>query len=188
SAPGVAAGARIVADPAGRPARKLAYAVTPSGPLAAALLGDGELALVGAKERKALVGPSTSEESRVTLTLPVGGSVTELLVDGRGEDLFAGTSEGQLVRVDVRDPRPPGVAETLPAARRPGSPITVLGFLIGDRTLVVGDAAGGVSSWQVLPGAGGERRLQRIHEFAPHDAAVVAFAPSRRDKGFVTAG
>ena len=64
----------------------------------------------------------------------------------------------------------------------------MLQFLNGDRTLVVGDRAGAVSTWQVVPPPlGGEARLTRIYEFAPHAAAVVAASPSRRDKGFVTA-
>jgi phosphate transport system permease protein len=66
--------------------------------------------------------------------------------------------------------------------------VTALGFLIGDRTVVVGDGAGGVSSWQVvgLPGEG-ERKVTRVHRFAPHAQAVVAITASARDKGFATA-
>jgi phosphate transport system permease protein len=184
----VASGDPIVVDPARRPIRQVAYAVTPDGPLTVAAVGGAELALVRARERKALVGPSTKEEARETLMLPIQGEIAALLVDGRGEDLFAGATGGQLVRVDLRDAGGPRIAETLAVARRGGAPLTVLGFLIGDRTLIVGDAAGGVTSWQVLPGAGQQRRLEQIHAFAPHDGAVVAFAPSRRDKGFVTVG
>jgi phosphate transport system permease protein len=184
----VVSGDPIVVDPTRRPIRHVAYAVTPNGPLTVAAVGETELALVRVRERKALVGPSTKEEARETLMLPIRGEIAGLLVDGRGEDLFAGTSGGQLVRVDLRDAGGPRVAETLTVARRPGAPLTVLGFLIGDRTLIVGDAAGGVTSWQVLPGPGQQRRLERIHEFAPHDGAVVVFAASRRDKGFVTVG
>jgi phosphate transport system permease protein len=178
----------IVADPSGRAIRQVAYAVTPDGPVTAATVGDAELALIRVRERKALVGPSTKEEARETLALPVQGEIARLLVDGRGEDLFAGTTGGQLVRVDLREGGGPRVAETLAVGPQAGTPVTVLGFLIGDRTLIVGDAAGGVSSWQVLPGGGQGRRLERIHEFVPHDGAVVALAPSRRDKGFVTVG
>jgi phosphate transport system permease protein len=178
----------IVADSAGRPIREVAYAAAPGGPLAAAVVGPTEIALVRTRERKALVGPSTREESRQTIALPTRGEVRELALDGRGEDLFAGTSTGEVVRVDLREPAP-RVAETVMAARPPGAGVTVLGFLIGDRTLVVGDAAGGVSSWQVLPGppTDPQRRLRKIHDFAPHGSAIVAFGPSWRDKGFVTA-
>jgi phosphate transport system permease protein len=153
----------------------------------AALLGPREVVLVRTRERKALVGPSTREETRESIALAVQGEVRELQLDGRGEDLFAGTTAGELVRVDLRGATP-RVAETVVAVRRLGAAVTALGFLIGDRTLVVGDAAGGVTSWQVLQdeGPAQERRLRKIHDFAPHGAAVVAFGASRRDKGFVT--
>ena len=60
-----------------------------------------------------------------------------------------------------------------------------LGFLIGDRTLVVRDQGGGVSSWQLVPPpGGGERRLTRIYEFAGHAGPVVTIDASKRDKGF----
>ncbi|MBI2492919.1 MAG: ABC transporter permease subunit, partial [Candidatus Rokubacteria bacterium] len=67
------------------------------------------------------------------------------------------------------------------------APVTRLGFLIGDRTLVVGDGAGGVSTWQMVPPpAGGERRLTRVYQFQGHAGPVAAIAASKRDKGFAT--
>jgi phosphate transport system permease protein len=85
----------------------------------------------------------------------------------------------------MRDRDDPKVAETVAAGN---APVTALAFLIGDRTLVVGDQSGAVSSWQVVPpAAGGGPRLTRIHDFAAHGAPVIAIGASRRDKGFVTA-
>src|SRR5213076_1273772 len=56
-----------------------------------------------------------------------------------------------------------------------------------DRTLVVGDGAGGVSTWQMVsPPGGGERRLTRVNRFQDHPAPVAAVTASRRDKGFAT--
>ena len=113
------------------------------------------------------------------------GAVTALRLDGRGQDLFVGTARGQLVRYDLRDPAGPRRAEAMATGT---APITLLQFLNGDRTLVVGDGAGAVTTWQVVPPPlGGEPRLTRTYEFVPHKAPVVAASPSRRDKGFVTA-
>jgi phosphate transport system permease protein len=68
-----------------------------------------------------------------------------------------------------------------------GTPISVLRFLNGDRTLVAATEGGEVATWQMLrAGEGGSPRLTRIHRFEPHGAPVVAAAVSRRDKGFVT--
>jgi phosphate transport system permease protein len=168
-----------------RPLRALAHATAEGGALTVAQVGPTELVVLGVVERKALVGPGRKEESRQTLRVDVDGEVTRLALDSRGEELFVGASGGQVVRYDLRDRTSPARAEAVstgPAA------VTALGFLIGDRTLVVGDLQGRVSTWQVLaPPAGGERRLTRIHEFQSQAGPVLAVRASRRDKGFATA-
>jgi phosphate transport system permease protein len=177
----------LIADPDKQPITRLARVVAPAGPITAAAVGPKELVLLTVKETKALIGPSTKEESSQRLSLPIEGVITGLALDGRGEDLFVGASSGQLIRVDLREPSDPKIAGTVAATIRPGVGVSVMGFLIGDRTIVVGDASGGVSSWQLLQADGGERRLTKIYDFTPHAGPVVAFAPSNRDKGFVTA-
>ena len=62
------------------------------------------------------------------------------------------------------------LAETVDATSNHAG-IGVLGFLIGDRTLVTGDQAGDVSSWQVVQEADGGRQLTRIQRFTPHERA-----------------
>jgi phosphate transport system permease protein len=183
----LAAGDPITVDPDRRPIAILAHVVAPSGPITAAAVGPKEIALVTVKERKALIGPSTKEESRQRLSLPVEGEIAALALDGRGEDLFAGTSSGQVIKIDLRDLNDPKIGGAVHVTSRRGAGVTILGFLIGSRTLVVGDTSGGVSTWQLLQADGGERRLTRIYAFAPHEGPVIAFSPSQRDKGFVTA-
>jgi phosphate transport system permease protein len=168
-----------------RPIVRLAVATASGGPLSVAQVAAAELVLQTVQEKKALIGPSRKEETRQALIPPVEGEITALRLDGRGEDLFLATSRGQLLRYDLRDPSNPVLAETIDATTNRAG-IGVLGFLIGDRTLVTGDQTGEVSSWQVVQDASG-RRLTRIHRFTPHTAPVVGFAASRRDKGFVTA-
>ncbi len=167
-----------------RPILRLAVAAASGGPLTVAQVAPAELVLQSVQEKKALVGPIRKEEARQALTPPLEGEITAIRLDGRGEDLFLATSRGQLLRYDLRDPSQPALAETVDATTsRVG--IGMLGFLIGDRTLVTGDQTGEVSSWQVVQDSAG-RRLARIHRFTPHTAPVVGFAASRRDKGFVT--
>ena len=185
--PELVVGDPITADPGKRPITRLAHVVTPAGPITAAAVGAKEIALLTVKETKALIGPSTKEASSQRLSLPIEGEIATLSLDGRGEDLFVGASSGQILRVDLRDPGDPKVAGAVAATTRPGIGIGTMGFLIGDRTLVVGDTLGGVSSWQLLQADGGERRLTKVYDFTPHAGAVVGFAPSSRDKGFVTA-
>jgi phosphate transport system permease protein len=170
-----------------RPILRLTGAATGSGPVTVAQVGPRDLVIQTVVEKKALIGASRREELLQALAVDAEGEVTALRLDGRGDDLFLGTSGGEVVRYDLRHREAPRRAEAVPVSA-PGTPITLLQFLNGDRTLVAGDRAGGVTTWQVVPPpTGGEARLTRIAQFAPHAAPVVAASPSRRDKGFVTA-
>jgi phosphate transport system permease protein len=171
-----------------RPILAVAAATAESGSVLAAQLGPRDVVVKTVTERKGLVGGGTREESLATVTLPGDGEVTALNIDQRGQNLFVGTSRGQIIRVDLGDKAAPRVAETVDVAAAAGPPVTVVDFLLGDRTIIVGDRAGGVTSWQILsPPTGGEARLTRIHEFQRHAGPVVAVSASPRDKGFVTA-
>ncbi|OGW62079.1 MAG: ABC transporter permease [Nitrospirae bacterium RBG_16_64_22] len=185
--PEVVAAAPLAVDPSKRPIERLAHIVGPDGAVTAAQLGAREIILLSVKETKALVGEAKREESRKTLSLPSQGEITALAIDARGDNLFAGTSMGEIVSLGLREETEPEVTRLGREQDETAPSITALGFLNGDRTLVVGDAAGGVTSWQVLQDAGGDRRLTRIYKFVSHEGPVIAFAPSRRDKGFLTA-
>ncbi|HLF93602.1 MAG TPA: ABC transporter permease subunit, partial [Planctomycetota bacterium] len=174
-------------DESGRPLRFLSHIVTEKGAAYAAAVDAREIALLLLKRKKSLIGEGKPEETRRKVAIPGAGEVRALALDGRGDDLFVGTSAGALFRVDLRDPAEPRIAETLSPATRNGAPVTLLGFLIGDRTLVVGDGAGGVASWQLLRPAESDYRLSRIYDFESHASPIVAFSPSMRDKGFLVA-
>jgi phosphate transport system permease protein len=183
--PEIIPGDPVKVDAEGRPLRHVAYTAAKAGPITAAVVGPKDLVLVTVKETKALIGPSTKEASSRAVPLPVDGEITALALDGRGEDLFVGTSSGQVITVDLREPSEPKVAGTVQTGN--GKAVTALEFLIGDRTLIVGDAGGGLTSWQLLRGDGGDRRLTKIYTFPSHPGPVAAITPSRRDKGFASA-
>ncbi len=186
--PGQEFGAPVALDPErSRAILRLAGATTGSGPVVVAQVGPKDLVLQTVVEKKSLIGAPRREESIQTLALDVDGEVTALRLDGRGDDLFVGTSRGELVRYDLRDKDTPRRAEGVAVAAG-GTAISLLQFLNGDRTVVVGDRAGAVTTWQLVPPpTGGAARLTRIYEFPAHAAPVIAASPSRRDKGFVTA-
>ena len=179
-------GAPIVLDPDGKRAlQRVTGVVTGSGPVVIAQVGPRDLVVHTVVEKKALIGAARREESLQTLTVEADGEVTALKLDGRGDDLFVGTSRGELVRYDLRDKSALQRAERVAAAT---APITLLQFLNGDRTIVVGDRGGAVTTWQlVAPPTGGSARVAPVERFATHAAPVIAASPSRRDKGFVTA-
>jgi phosphate transport system permease protein len=175
----------VVVDPERkRPIQRLAMAAPPDSLMTVAQVGPTDLVVQTVAEKKALIGPSRRQEVRQDLRVNADGEITALALDGRGDDLFVGTSRGEVLRYDLRRRSSPALAETVAPG---GGEVTALGFLIGDRTLVAGDSHGRVSTWQLASVAGvGASRLTRIHEFPAHGAAVTAFAASPRDKGFVT--
>ena len=171
-----------------RPVLRLASGGVDAGGVTVAQVGPTDLVVQSVVEKKALIGGTRREESLERFVPELAGEITALKLDNRAEELFIGTSQGQVLRYDLKDPASPKLAEAVGVASKPGSAVTVLGFLIGDRTLVVGDQAGGVSSWQVVPPpGGGEKRLTRTYQFTAHAAPVIAITASKRDKGFATA-
>ncbi|PYM74735.1 MAG: ABC transporter permease, partial [Candidatus Rokuibacteriota bacterium] len=168
-------GAPVNMDPGkNRAIARLTGAVTGRGPVTIAQVGRTTLAIHSVAEKKSLIGPTGRQESSASLEVPFDGEITALRLDGRGEDLFIGTSRGQLVWYDMRNVQEPRRAGAADAGE---APITALGLLIGDRTLVVGDGQGGVSTWQLVPGLGGGERREdperddERHEKQPGDDA-----------------
>ena len=86
-----------------RPILDVTFAAAAGGPVTVARVGPAELILQTVVEKKALIGGSRREESLAALPIAVDGDITALQLDRRGEDLFVGTSRGQLVRYDLRD-------------------------------------------------------------------------------------
>ena len=67
--------------------------------------------------------------------------------------------------------------------------MTVLSYLLGERTLVVGTTSGSVSTWVFSDHRSGnsDGLLRKVHTFTPHYRPVTSLSISQRDKGFLTA-
>jgi phosphate transport system permease protein len=179
--PSVAEPTRLVVDPAGRPLGPFAARQEEDGTAAAAQLADGTIALVQAKEeRNEITGAVTFAETRSAASAP--GTLGALLLDGERRNLYGGTAAGEVVWWRI-GPDGLSAATILPAG---GAAITALGLLIGDRSLVVGQADGLVSIWFQARGPNGAFQLTRVREFPTAGSAILAIAPSWRDKGFLT--
>jgi phosphate transport system permease protein len=175
----------LTLDPSARPIRKVAEAATEQGALIAAVVGPREATLVQLRKKRTLMGEGKLEEVHRPLVLSLEADITALAMDGRGEDLFLGLDNGQMVRVDLREADPKPTAPVL-AASKAGSSVTALMFLNGDRTLAVGDASGGISTWQVLRSEEGNYFVARVHPYPPQAAAIAQFSISLRDKSFAS--
>ena len=165
------------------PVTMLAYRFNDHGTVLALQSGDGRLSVVRLPEDDAAaIDPVITE-----LPKP-HGAVTSLALDGSLENLYIGTTKGLVVHVALSDQELPTVKGGY-VVTAPTTAVTALGFLNGDRSLVVMTAAGEVSAWGLIRHAEDQSRwrLTKMHTFRPHGAPVTAFAPSQRVKGFVTA-
>jgi len=108
----------------------ITWAVTDSGPLVISATGPREIALLFLKQKKNnMTGAMKTTEILKSLTLPGDVTISDLLVDDRGEDLYAVVNDGQLLRVDLRDLDNPKPAAPRGGLLQVGTAVTAIGFL-----------------------------------------------------------
>jgi len=172
----------LLVNSVGQTVRLVAHTAREGAAVVAAAIDDPRrVMVVRVSEETSLLGATDRKETHDQIDFRTQGAISALIVDERGTDLFVGTDRGEVVRVDLR-PRELHAEPSVNAASRSGAGITALGFVLGDRRLVVGDEAGGVSTWQLVGGA--EPALARIDEFTAFAGPVSLFAASLRHKGF----
>ena len=156
---------------------RLAYQPTEGGSLVAALTDQGHL----------LYAAIPFGAAPVALTGHGDEPVTALIFDSRGETLSIGTAHGNLYHYNVREGTQPSLIETTSVAP-PGTSVTALSYLIGDRSLVIGSSVGEVSVWMPVRQTqeSATTRFRPIHHFDTHPSPVTVISPSLRDKGFIT--
>jgi phosphate transport system permease protein len=121
--------------------------------------------------------------------IPDGDRISHVLVPGMGDDVYLARADGKVHRYSMRDFENPVLAETVSVVPS-GVDLTVLGFLLGDKSMVVGGSDGSVTIFFLIERKGAESSdglsLVRTREFRPHSSAVTGFAPSQRGKTFAT--
>jgi phosphate transport system permease protein len=187
NAPSVRVGTPIAAAPTPQPITKLAYQSTDSEVRIVALLQDQHLWLTTSRTVSRPDGTTTASTTQVDLTPNIPGRVTALALPGRAELLAVGTEEGKVCHLDLRDAAKPLLTETTQASEQ-SKAITALAYLMGDRSLVVGDAAGQVVVWMPVRehATTNQTHMTAIHRFAAHQSAVTDITISQRDKGFIS--
>lgn len=150
------------------------------------LLPGNRLSVVRQVAKEDLFGNTTTQTHRILLDKGLPGSVTAFTMDTEGTTLYAGTENGRLVRWEFD--REGGIRskETVPAFRDHRA-ITSLAMVLGDVSLAVGDAKGGLSAWFPVHD-GGRARLQLVHPLRSHDGAVREIHASNRNKGLLSLG
>jgi phosphate transport system permease protein len=146
----------------------------------AAVLADGSVTLLRREVTENMFTGEVSESwSRVELQTPTPPQ--SLLLDRQARNLYGTRDDGTMLWWSTG----PGGSNVPQEVGAPGSPVTALGLLLGDRSLVVGRADGSLEVWFAVRDEDGESKLTRIRGFTALDGAVRHIASSARDKGFV---
>src|SRR5262249_44301305 len=175
--PEVREGKPLQVDEQGRAITSLVYRDNEGTVKAAALVGPRILLFFSQQEKTSLLGESSLEQSRVDLSPVLKSDVTALALDQIQSNLLAGTASGEIYHWQVDDPENVQLVQTFVAAP-PGAVISVLGWVLGGRSLIVGDTKGGVSVWfQVRnPENPQDTPYRKVHELRSHRAPVTAVA------------
>jgi len=172
-------------DDAAQALTKVAVAGSPDENFfAAAITADRRLALLSRQMETSLFGSGAAVVTRPRLD-QFPATPAALTLEKSLGNLYLGFDNGALLKYDLREPSSPKITERLAAST---AAITALGFLIGERSIIVGDAQGNVAVWfeSFDENGAGERRLRKAYALAPHRAAVRAFAASQRNRTFFT--
>jgi phosphate transport system permease protein len=112
--------------------------------------------------------------------------ITSLAIDYFTENIYVGTDHGEVIHINVRDRENPFLQEKVKVS---DESVTSLGFLLGDVSIVVGDRKGDISTWMRVRDKTSQSgwSLKKVHTSKPHQDGITSFAPSTRNKCFVTA-
>ncbi len=189
STPQVAEEEALVLDPQGRAIQALAYQSVSEDEekmSLAALLGPRTLLFLSRTVEESFLGETQVSEHRAELSAALDANATALSLDAEQRNLFAALETGEVLHWDIRDAAAPQLKPRLRGQGR--APVRAMAWLIGDRSLVMGDDTGGVSVWFQVRDQDNPAELpfREIHVMQSHDAAITTISPSPRNKGFVT--
>ncbi len=172
------------------PLIKIAYEESEEegGSAAAAYTASGELLFAALVEPEDDFGDSEPERLTHNLTQEIhGNTVTAIELDQSLENLFVGTQNGKIYHWDLSDKESPEFLRAIDATESADTAITALAFLLGDRSLLVGDEAGDVSVWFEVADKSSPTGdiLTRVHQLSPFELPVTNITASARDRGFI---
>lgn len=124
------------------------------------------------------------EEEHELATIPAYFEpISTVALSEDGLQLYAGTNGGTLLHWDISEA--PVLIDTVPAFKKP---ITALAMVFGSQSLAVGTADGRLTTWMGVrdSDASTTKKLRKIHILTPHDSAITAIRPSRRDKSLLS--
>ncbi len=178
----------LALDPKGAPIESVVRMSGPRGTVTVGTTGEGRLHYHVVIEKKSMVKGVERSEERRDLTTALPGPASVVTMDRGMENLYVGTRSGHIAHFDLGDLKDPKLIEAPQAVMPVAAPVTALGLLLGEQSLVVGDATGGVHVWFQVENSGSDRgrTLRPVHAFPSQGAAITSITASGRNKGFAT--
>lgn len=176
----------IVLIPDSLPILGMAAAHTRNGQIFAGYSNGANLHLLFRQESRGLLGPGPVKDTALSKQLPLAGNLVALAIDVRGDVLVAGTDRGELIALSVKSAEQVEMSEVLSLDR----PITALQYALGGRTIIVGQADGQISTWQILRSNAGQSQqglaFQKLNQFESQASSIKLLVPSLRNKVFLS--
>lgn len=167
---------------------RLAFAAPGDESILLAATSNGGLHLIRESVRSTPLGDEVRQSSSTRIDDAAASPTTALAIAETGREFFVGKDDGGVLAWRLGNE--PEFIESFQGPEQTGVPVTALAVAIGGNTVIVGGGDGSLSGWfQADDPAAVEKtkRFTRVHRISPLPAAVVALAPSGRDRGFVSA-
>ena len=174
-----------------RPIEKIIYDHSQDHPRIIGLVSNGnqqELIIAALRESydKAVAANRRAGFSDPALRLDylknTDGKVSSLAYNPIQGHLLLGFTNGQIQRWDLQDK--PHLIEKIQATDGENIAVSAMEYLIGDVTLVVGDAQGRVNGWMEVKNSDGTASLKKIRSYRQHQKGITSITASWRNKSF----
>ena len=172
-----------------RPINKTVYRVNSENEFSIlALVNNAELIQYSYEKISSLISEGSERVFKNNLGSLISGNVSAIELDNFCEKLMVGTQDGFLFYISIKEKDKPQLIQKLNVTPSGNSAITTLGFIIGDQSLIVGDADGNVNSWMRVLDSETDYgwKLVNPHKFDSHKNKVTGFSASSRNKSFIT--
>jgi len=153
------------------------------GNISAQLLPDNRIEVQRKMIEKDVLGNEKVSQQNYQLEDRLPGSISAVWLGRKGNNLYAATVNGWLVRWDLSGEGQGRLVETVEAFKDHRR-ITALTTMLGDTSLAVGDEKGQISTWMPVskPGSGEDKQLTLIHHLPGFMQPVQRLLASPRDK------
>ena len=153
------------------------------GNISVQLLPDNRIEVRRKMIEKDVLGNEKVSQQSYQLEDRLPGAISAVWLGRKGNNLYAATVNGWLVRWDLSGEDRGRLVETVEAFKDHRR-ITALTTLLGDTSLAVGDEKGQISTWMPVskPGSGEDKQLTLIHHLPGFMQPVQRLLASPRDK------